>query len=521
LKPHRYRRPAGSRPIALLLIGLGAITPGVGAADDRPGGLPAASTPAKTARLADLANRYRFSERYAPEGDRTPGAIGPYRVGVVEVVRDSIDTAQGAPKRSESSRQTIFVERPAEVAGPGGVASASARTYERFIARPDDPTRAMGGRPMVGLSVAVRPRVGDLPTILSLTGGRRLTEYEYDVAARQVFLPHLAGVLPAQSVRIGDVWRVPRRATQAIVGEVGLQGDTLVGAFSELRKEVEGPRMVAVLRISGRVTGPTGDTAVNAEALFTFQPQSPAAGPAAGPSAPSRPAQDVVEAVGAITEIRMGRVTTGPIPGPGRLRFQSSRELTVHRQLGLDPVGAAQAGAIPDPTEANSWLAYVAPSGRFAFDHPQDMVAPPDQGPAADPNVVTRGRKRREGTDMLRVEFVAKAATPEVLKAKLDEIWGQMKMEVIKGDEAWLPEVDWPRMKAHRIEASVKVADPRKGGASGSSRIHFDGYLVQVGPSASVLAIATTSRDAVIPFRTEVEKTLKSIQIDPPRPAKE
>ena len=91
------------------------------------GGSSSSSTPSKTDRVADLTLRYRFSERYvADEAQVGPGMIGPYRVAVLEALRDSVEAAQGAPRRVDSTRQSIYAERPASL-GPLGVVVASAR----------------------------------------------------------------------------------------------------------------------------------------------------------------------------------------------------------------------------------------------------------------------------------------------------------------------------------------------------------------------------------------------------------
>lgn len=489
-----------------------------------PGEMPAASTPAKTARQADLTNRYRFSERYIREEGATraaPGSIGSYRVGIIEVARDLVDNPQGAPRRIEVTRQSIFVERSVELNSLGGVA-ASSRTFERFRAQPEDPARMMGPRPLEGLTALVRPRSGELPLVQSLTEGRRLTDFEFEVAARQVGMSQLSALLPTQAVRLGDSWRIPRRAAQAILGDPGIQGDTLAGKFTELLKEVDGPRRVAQVTVSGKAAAASGEVTVNAEVLFTFQPEAPPKPPANAPNSPAKPAEDVIEARGAITEIRLARLATVELPGPGRLRLRSNREVILHRQLGLgpDPAGVARPGTLPAATEANSWLTYLEPTGQFSFEHPQDLL-PPDRGLVAppEPGGATLVRNRREGTDLLQIEFVPKTLGLDALKQKLAARYALTKQEVIPGAEDWLPEAEWPRMKVHRIEAAVKVEDHRTNAAPGSTRIHFDGYLVQFGQSASILAIATTSRDAVAPYRREVEQVLRSIQLAPGRPA--
>ncbi len=367
----------------------------------------------------------------------------------------------------------------------------------------------------------IRPKLGELPSILSLTEGRLLTDYEFEVAARQVYVSQLATLLPTQAVRVGDTWRVPRRAAQAMLGDPFIQSDTLSGKLAEIRKEVEGPRMVATIAITGKATGPGGESAVNAEVVFTFTPESSLkAFTSTKPTFPPRPTEDVIEARGAITELRLGRLTSGPLPGTGRLRFQSNREVILHRQLGLGAgaVAPPKMEKPPEATEANAWLVHVDPTGRYAFRHPQEMLPPERSQVAAEPNTTLLVRTRREGRDMLQVEFVAKTLTPEDLKKELAEKISVLKMEVIKGTEGWLPDEEWPKMRVHRIEAALKV-DPKAGAGTASTRIHFDAYLIQFGQSASIMAIATTSRDAAGPFRREVEQALKSIQLDPARPA--
>ncbi len=482
---------------------------------------PAGSTPLETRKFADLTVRYRFSERYTTDDNNTgPGVVGSYRVAIRDVIRESVESAQGAPKRTDSTRQAIYAERPAEMGiGVGNVAS-SVRVIEKYQAKPEETSKTMGARPLEGVTVLLRPKLGELPLILSLTEGRTLSEYEYDVLSRQVYVPHLPGLLPTQVVRLGDTWRIPRKAAQALLGDPTLQGESLVGKLAEVRKEVDGPRMVASIAITGKVAGPTGETTVNAEALFTFQGSLPPKDASKKKKTfPPNPSEDLMEGRGAITELRLARVTSGPLPGPGRLRFQSNREVTLHRQLGVAAGGVAPplVEKPPEPSEANAWLTHLDPSGRYSLRHPQEML-PPDPAQPVKPNTTLLSRTRREGRDMLQVEFFDKTLAVEDLKKELAEKYAMMKMEVLKGEEAWLPEAEWPKMRVHRIDAALKVADPKAAGLGSSTRIHFDGYLIQFGQSASILAIASTSRDSVAPFRQEVEQILKTIKLDPPKP---
>jgi hypothetical protein len=481
---------------------------------------PVGSTPSKTQNFADLTVRYRFSERYTTDDAKAgPGLVGSYRVAIRDVVRDSVESSQGAPKRVETTRQVIFAERPAEMTLSLGNVASAVRVIEKYQAKPEEAAKGSKVRPLEGLTVLIRPKIGELSLILGLTEGRTLTEPEFDALARQVFVPHLPNLLPGTVVRLGDTWRIPRKAAQALLGDPTLQGDTLSGKLAEVRKEVDGPRMVASIAITGKVVGQSGETTVNAEAVFTFQGTVPPPKERPKKSMTSlMPLDDAMDARGAITELRLGSVTSGPIPGPGRLRFQSNRELTMHRQLGV----AAEAPAPPlvekppEESEANAWLSHVDPAGRFSLRHPQEMLPPDRSQPTPEPNTTLLIRSRREGRDMLQVEFVPKTLTPEDLKKKLAEKCALLKMEVIKGEETWLPEADWPKVRVHRVDAALKVRDAKPPSPLASARIHIDGYLIQFAQSASIIAIASTSNSSAAPFREEVEKILKTILLDGP-----
>ena len=482
--------------------------------------LPVASTPIKTAKTVDLANRYRFVEHYPREdGRELAGSQGPYRVGLIEVIKDVIDQPQGAPRRSEITRQSVYIERATEQAGVGGVIG-SVRFIERYLTKPEDPARMMGLQPLAGLTVAGRFRSGDWPLIASLTD-RKPTDYEYEVITRQMVVPQLLLILPGQAIRTGDSWRIPRRGAQAILGDPKANGDGLVGKFNELRKEVDGPRLVAVFGVTGRITTSIGESAVNAEVFFTFQPEAPAKSPLESSSAlnPSgRTSEGLIEARGAITEVRMARTTSGPLAGPGRLRFQSTREVTMQRQINLDnlPSALPKLPAASKTSGPESALTWVDPSKRFQFDHPQDLL--PLERPLLaplEPGSTALARSRREVRDLIQFDFVAKTLGPDDLKAKLAAKYAQMKLKVIQGEEGWLPEVDWPNQKVYRIEAAVQVPNGGDEPSSRSTRIHFDGYLVQTAQAASFLVIATTSGEPVAPFRREVEQILKTILLDP------
>ncbi len=482
---------------------------------------PAAPPTDKWTKMVDLTNRYRFVERYPREdGRELPGSLGPYRVGMIEVIKEVIDQPQGAPRRAESTRQSVFVERATEQAGVGGVIG-SVRFMERYGLEPADPTRTMSPQPLNGLGLSLRYRSTDWP-IMTPTSDRKPTDYEFEVVTRQMVVPLLTQVLPQQPVHIGDTWEVARKGAVALIGDPLAQREALTGKFIELRKEVDGPRSAATLGVTGRVTTPIGDAAINAEVVFTFQPVTTAKSPPGAPA--TKTPEGLVEARGAITEVRMARTTTGDLPGPGRLHFQTTREVTMERQIdiGDKAVTLPKLPFNPKVEQPANWLTLVDAGKRFQLEHPQDLLPP--ERPALAPvalNTATLVRNRREGTDLIQIDFVGKNLTPDDIKAKLKAKTDQMKIPVTKGEEGWLPEADWKNGKVYRIEAIVNV--PEQGGStrgrSGTTRIHFDAFLIQSAQAAGILAIATTSREVVASYRREVEEILKTIQIDPALPA--
>lgn len=482
-----------------------------------PKSAPLETTPTNTIKVGDLAARYRFSERYTEDDAKVaPGIVGAYRVATREVIRESVESPQGAPKRTDLTRQAIYAERVAEQGMGAGNVLSTVRSIERYQAKPEDSSKPIGVKPLEGAVVLVRPRSGELPLVLSLTEGRSITEFEFDTLAHQPFIPALSQLFPPQAVRLRDTWRIPRKAAQAMLGDPTIQADNLTGKLVEVRREVDGPRMVASIAIAGKVPAGAGEAAVNAEVLFTFV-GSTSPKTSTKKTFPPNPYDDLTEARGAVTEVRMTCVTNGPVPGPGRLRFVSNRELTLHRQLGTGSTPLPKFDKIPESSLTNSWLTHLDASGRFTFNHPQDFL-PNDPGPSARPGPALLSRLNRAGRDMLQVEFLPRTLAVEDLKKAMAEKYAMLKMEKLDGDESWLPETDWPGVRVHRIDAALKVSDPKGIGMAGVTRIHFDGYLMQFPQSASVLAIATTSKEAVGPFRGEVEAILKTIKVDPPRP---
>jgi len=474
-------------------------------------------TSTETKPVVDLTHRYRFVERYtARDEEAGPGQVGAYHVAIQEVLRDTIEGPDGAGKSVETGRRTLYAERPSEVSGVGA-ATATIRRYESYEVRPDEPARPGRPRPLDGLTIWYRPQVNEPPLILSLAPDRRLREREYEVAARQVFVPSLTALLPIYPVRVGDSWRVPHRAVQAMLGEPDLKGDQLVGRFAELRREADGRTTQAVLAIAGRIANPFADTMVNAQVLFAFA--TPEADAAADPGSPRPRDESLIEARGSILELRLTRESRGVLPGATPAarpqKYRASQEMVLERKPGLGPATGPlpRPSTPPAPSESNTWLTHDDPRDRFAFQHPQDLL-PSDRlqlGLKAGSGAIYLAKTRPEGRDLVRFEFSAKDQAPEALKDLLTAQWKQAQAEVLPGDEGWLPAADWPSgVKVYRVEAALQVANrgPR------TPRVHYDAYLVKLGPDASLIVVATTTRDAVLAFRRDVEAMIRTVRLE-------
>ncbi|HEY2154948.1 MAG TPA: hypothetical protein VGH33_04920, partial [Isosphaeraceae bacterium] len=340
--------------------------------------------------------------------------------------------------------------------------------------------------------------------------GRRLREREYELAARQIYLPGLAALLPTQSVRIGDTWRIPRKAVQALLAEPEIRGDALRGKFLELRRPPVGGGLQAVFTVTGSIQTQVAETLVNAELVFSFAP--PQADRTDVARKPALAADDsLIDARGAITGLLMARAAQGVVPaaaGGKPRKFRVEQQLVLDRRLGgPGPLVRGEAPpSTPAATVANSWLTYLDPQGRFTFQHPQDLLPPGRAQASINALFLTRGGP--EGRDLVQIDVFGERREPEALKEVLKARWDQVQAEVLSGSEEWLPAAEWPGMKVFRIEAALKP--PTRGGRA--QRVHFDAYLIQFSDQASVIAIATTTKDAVPGFRREVEQVLKTFR---------
>ena len=487
------------------------------------------TTPEKLKQANDLTTRYRFYERYVGIDDKAaPGFVASYRAAVIEVQKESVEQIKQAPKRTEITKHSIFSERPAEIDGGGKVTSVS-RIYERFKVKSDTTQVVLPGeKPLEGMSLLVRNKLGEQPEILNVGDSKHLTEFEYESAARLMFIPQLSLMIPNQVLRIGDTWKVNRRAAQALLADPLMVGDGLVAKLVEIQKQEDGPLSVAQIDLSGKLLTTLGESEIKARVVFTFVGESSLRVFNTKSSSLPRPTDDIIEGRGAITEIRMARLISGVVGGTTRLKYQSERQVTMHRQLGLvDGTPHAKVlTMIPDLTPANSWITHFDPLYQYALEHPQNLIYPERNPAMTELRSTFMVRADRQGRDMFQIQFINKTLAPKDLRIELEEKYKVIKndvlkganFEIVKGNDYWLKESDWPKARVYRLDAELKPLDPKGAATIGASRIHFDGYLMNFGESSSILAIASTTRESVAPFRKEIEDSLKSIRLNPPKP---
>jgi hypothetical protein len=471
---------------------------------------PPPSPAAESGSPADLTTRFHFLERYSSTEERSRlDAIGPYKVGVRETNKVLIEKPQGAPERDEWTTQAIYTERPARMTGSATV-SAVVRRYEAFQQVPDPSARPSRPRPLEGLTIWYQSQPGEAPQVLSLVPDRGLREDEFQIIDRQVFLPELSALLPTLPVRIGDKWRIPRARLAALLGDRPVRGNPLTGTLKEVRKGVKGPIWEATLGVTGRVLLPAGETMVNAVVLFQFPPPSPEAAPASGKESGDG---STVEAPGAILEVRMALSSSAALPGTSdRLKKISTRDVVVGRQLSTQGATLTPPEAPPTPTEANSWLTYEDPLGRFHFRHPQSHRPVPQP----DSNSVLLNDPRPSGPDPIDIRLQVGAdrqrLDPEFHRKQLEAEWDRNHFEVIRGPAEWLDDPAWEKakMRVFRIEAALSLGTPT---TRTVRRVHADYYLVLL-PRESLFVTSMTGQDPPLPFRKQVETLIRTFRLD-------
>lgn len=467
----------------------------------------AAEKPAeKAAAELDLNTRYRFRERYSmPGATAIEGAIGQYRVAFRESATTSVERARAAPARRDLTIQAIYEERPAEISPlDDRQVVAAMRRYETVRFDPE-PERPPGTPPLFeGLTLWFKDRPGDLPMILSLTPKRPLRDREYLFAAKQVFVPDLTFTLPDLPVRTGDLYRVSRVGSEALLGGTVYEG-TLEGKLLNIRPEAQSSpgKMLATFDISGRAVVELGPAEVHAQVRFLCSPATAATSTARVP---------IMDTPGQITRLALAyELDSGPQRGGGEsapTRMSLRRELVLERTTSDPGRPLAIPGTPPVPTPENSWLTFTDAKGRFKFQHPQDL----QPQPVPEVDAVRLIHPRRPGPDLVTLE-VRPSGRLNFEKVR-DEWFAAQKadgIQTVAGTAGPLPAIDWPGVKIYRFEAAMT---PAAGGAAGAGRVHFDGYVIQTGRDEGLYVEAATMQDPPAAFRQQIEAMLKTFQFE-------
>ena len=478
--------------------------------------------------MADPSLRYRFVESY---GDpRAPGDdIGAFRVAFVETRDQSIEAPGAAPRSAQLIARVRYLARPAMVDGRERErVSALVRTYQDIQLTIDgvpenDPDSVAG---LANRSLWFSEQGGPAPTVLTLGPGRPLTQNQYSyVAYDQIYVPELEGLLPTLHTRVGGAWRVQTEAAEALVGSRILDG-TLEGLLVEIRPPADGGDLsTAVFQITGRLELLNTRAAVNAEIQFAFQGGRPE--PAEGGIRTLDPT--LVQVQGAIVRLLLAQREVALLPSedgrsaPGRATLL--RNLNLERRLGLDGAPSPALPASPiEKTDANSWVLYRDPEGRFDFRHPQEYRPVPFDPSSAEGAVHLQRPRLGGGPDDLYLEFTPGGRVlPETFTQEQVQGWNGVGVQVGNVNEGNLPEANWPGQRVYRTEATLGFS-PEGFAVNESGRAYFSAYLVQYARDATLVLKAITvgnpntfrtEAEEIGEFRREVESILKSVTLDP------
>jgi len=488
-----------------------------------------------------LSVRYRFSERYSSKEDPSRrDVITQYQVGVVDTWKKVREKPQGAPDRLETTRRTIYTERAALV-NRFGAMTDSVRRYDKVVNGKEmtAPRHPLNPPFLQGLEIWYRRRPNEKPEIVSLSSDRPLREFEYDAISQEVFVPQLMVLLPPAPRRVGDTWEIRREVAQIVWGELPEVNDyNLTGSLIEVRKAGSGTSLVAVIGISGFFTLTDGPIAFNARINFTFdlpQAVAPPAGLEASPKAAETGSrtgagkrdEGIIEARGWITHAAMAQRLDDVVPeSDGRLKQSTTHELRLERRpLATTPdapAGLTPPEAPPIKSEANSWLVYEDPLGRFHFSHPQELRPSPYE---TEPNLLQLvNQQLGVGRDVFIVRLPPGAddpqrdrqfRDPDQFRRAIDSYWAKSKVEILRGPAGWLPDADWAPLKVHRHELGVKLEGTDEKGKS-VERLYVDYYLVLSKRDECVQVESWTNRNDHVAFRTQAETMIKSFQFSRP-----
>jgi hypothetical protein len=343
---------------------------------------------------------------------------------------------------------------------------------------------------------------------------------------------------------VGDTWDIHPTVAKLVFGERPEDADyQLSASLIEVRKAAKGTSQVAVIGVEGRFALNGAPNAFRARIDFTFE--TPQAVVTSAESASSLTATEgrtrsaarkrdegVIDARGWITQALMAQRLTRSIPDTdNRFKQTTTKEVKLERRrLATTPDPPADGSPptliIPDPAptadQANSWLAYHDPMGRFQFRHPQELRPSPDE---STPNSLELVEYQvGAGRDVVIIELPpGKADTQRdrefrslnQFRREIDADWSKRKVEIVPGSENWLPDAEWTPLKVFRKELGIKLQGTDEKGRA-VERLYIDDYFILSKLNDCIHFESMTKRDDHTTFRSQVESMIKSLQFGRP-----
>jgi hypothetical protein len=285
--------------------------------------------------------------------------------------------------------------------------------------------------------------------------------------------------------------------------------------FSGTLKEVniDKGKPTALILIKGKIETESGERSDLAATLkFLFEIPDESAAPADRVGA----ALDTIELRGGIADIRMGEDVVETVfdvkdPPKGKIHW----DLVVDRRINgaVDELPALDAA--PKPTYENSGIVVRDPKDRFRLTHPQTITFSglnPENKSVFFLYTPTNRSFSAGAPQSVGMRLVVGSTPPEEIRDSWVRSWSQdLRWRVVPGKLAPLAAEDWPGRKAYHYEAFLEP--DAKSMQPGSTRIHFDGYIVQFQTEATLVVEANTPGSPTSAFLDDLEATIKSFTL--------
>ncbi len=267
----------------------------------------------------------------------------------------------------------------------------------------------------------------------------------------------------------------------------------------------------AIISIKGRIETESGERSDLAATLkFAFEPPDENAAPV------DRTAIDTIELRGGIVDIRMGEDVVETVfdvkaPPKGKIHW----DLVVDRRINgaVDDLPALDAP--PKAGYENSGIVVHDPKRRFRLIHPQ-TISFSGLNPSNKSVFFIYTPSNRSfsagAPQSIGMRLVVGSTPAEEIRDSWLRSWSQdLRWKVVPGKLSQLADEDWPGRKAYHYEAFLEP--DAKSMQPGTTRIHFDGYIIQFQTEATLVVEANTPGSPTNAFLDDLEATIKSFAL--------